>query len=334
MPTRRSSIRHRRDRPRRRDHDLRHRSAHHERRRPRRDRRTDPRPRGSRHGHCGRRRSTPRTASGDRVLVSCITSCGTCRYCREGHAGQCLGGGGWILGHRIDGTQAEFVRVPFADLSTYRHSRRCQRRSRADARRHPADRLRGRCAQRPGSARRRRRRRRRRPDRPRRDHGSPPLSARRRSIAIDLADSRLDAAKAVRRRRHRQQLARGSVRGRAVAHRRARRGRRHRSSRRTGHLRTDHVADPPRRTRRQHRRAWPPGDPAPRGPVDPQRDDHDRPGRRLLDPDPAAPDRQRPTRRRTLGDPPLRVGRDRATPTTVFGDAADTGALKVVLTAT
>ena len=60
-----------------------------------------------------------RVRVGDRVLVSCITSCGTCRYCREGHAGQCLGGGGWILGNTIDGTQAERVRVPFADLSTY-----------------------------------------------------------------------------------------------------------------------------------------------------------------------------------------------------------------------
>src|SRR5258708_4250207 len=57
--------------------------------------------------------------AGERLLVSCITSCGTCRFCREGHAGQCLGGGGWILGHKIDGTQAEYVRVPFADLSTY-----------------------------------------------------------------------------------------------------------------------------------------------------------------------------------------------------------------------
>ena len=56
---------------------------------------------------------------GDRVLVSCITACGACRYCREGRYGQCLGGGGWILGHLIDGTQAEFVRVPFADTSTY-----------------------------------------------------------------------------------------------------------------------------------------------------------------------------------------------------------------------
>lgn len=57
--------------------------------------------------------------AGDRVLVSCITACGSCRYCREGHYGQCLGGGGWILGHKIDGTQAEYVRVPFADTSTY-----------------------------------------------------------------------------------------------------------------------------------------------------------------------------------------------------------------------
>jgi alcohol dehydrogenase len=56
---------------------------------------------------------------GDRVLVSCISACGACRYCREGRYGQCLGGGGWILGHNIDGTQAELVRVPFADTSTY-----------------------------------------------------------------------------------------------------------------------------------------------------------------------------------------------------------------------
>lgn len=56
---------------------------------------------------------------GDRVLVSCITSCGACRFCREGRYGQCLGGGGWILGHKINGTQAELVRVPFADTSTH-----------------------------------------------------------------------------------------------------------------------------------------------------------------------------------------------------------------------
>jgi alcohol dehydrogenase len=57
--------------------------------------------------------------AGDRVLVSCVTACSACRFCREGRYGQCLGGGGWILGYLIDGTQAEFVRVPFADTSTY-----------------------------------------------------------------------------------------------------------------------------------------------------------------------------------------------------------------------
>ncbi|AZS84079.1 zinc-dependent alcohol dehydrogenase family protein [Streptomyces griseoviridis] len=56
---------------------------------------------------------------GDRVLVSCITACGRCRFCREAVYGQCRGGGGWILGHLIDGTQAEYVRVPHADLSVY-----------------------------------------------------------------------------------------------------------------------------------------------------------------------------------------------------------------------
>jgi alcohol dehydrogenase len=59
-------------------------------------------------------------AVGDRVLISCITSCGSCRYCREGSYGQCLGGGGWILGHLIDGTQADYVRIPFADNSTHK----------------------------------------------------------------------------------------------------------------------------------------------------------------------------------------------------------------------
>ncbi|MEU8712467.1 zinc-dependent alcohol dehydrogenase family protein [Streptomyces sp. NPDC048663] len=56
---------------------------------------------------------------GDRVLVSCISSCGRCSSCREGMYGQCRGGGGWILGHLVDGTQAEYVRVPFADLSVH-----------------------------------------------------------------------------------------------------------------------------------------------------------------------------------------------------------------------
>jgi alcohol dehydrogenase len=57
---------------------------------------------------------------GDRVLASCISACGTCRFCRGGSYGQCQGGGGWILGHLIDGVQAQYARIPFADLSTYR----------------------------------------------------------------------------------------------------------------------------------------------------------------------------------------------------------------------
>ncbi|MFJ7333188.1 zinc-dependent alcohol dehydrogenase family protein [Streptomyces sp. NPDC101110] len=56
---------------------------------------------------------------GDRVLASCITACGRCRFCRDGSYGQCRGDGGWILGHLIDGTQAEYVRVPHADLSVH-----------------------------------------------------------------------------------------------------------------------------------------------------------------------------------------------------------------------
>jgi alcohol dehydrogenase len=58
-------------------------------------------------------------AVGDRVLASCISACGICRFCREGSYGQCRGGGGWILGHLVDGVQAEYARIPFADLSTY-----------------------------------------------------------------------------------------------------------------------------------------------------------------------------------------------------------------------
>ena len=59
-------------------------------------------------------------APGDRVLVSCITSCGRCRFCKEARYGLCIGGGGWIFGHLIDGLQAELARVPFADTSVHK----------------------------------------------------------------------------------------------------------------------------------------------------------------------------------------------------------------------
>jgi alcohol dehydrogenase len=56
---------------------------------------------------------------GDRVLISCISACGKCVYCRKLMYSHCTTGG-WILGNRIDGTQAEFVRIPHADTSLYR----------------------------------------------------------------------------------------------------------------------------------------------------------------------------------------------------------------------
>ncbi len=62
---------------------------------------------------------------GDRVLLSCISACGACSYCHQGLYAHCLAdegasGIGWIFGHLIDGTQAELVRVPFADNSVYK----------------------------------------------------------------------------------------------------------------------------------------------------------------------------------------------------------------------
>jgi alcohol dehydrogenase len=59
-----------------------------------------------------------RVHKGDRVLISCITSCGTCPFCKKGMYSHCADGG-WILGHLVDGTQAEYVRVPHADTSLY-----------------------------------------------------------------------------------------------------------------------------------------------------------------------------------------------------------------------
>jgi len=55
---------------------------------------------------------------GDNVLISCISACGTCEYCRRGMTSHCTTGG-WILGNTIDGTQAEYVRIPNADSSLH-----------------------------------------------------------------------------------------------------------------------------------------------------------------------------------------------------------------------
>ncbi len=56
--------------------------------------------------------------SGDRVLISCVTSCGKCEFCRRGMYSHC-DKGGWVLGNTIDGTHAEYVRIPQADTSLY-----------------------------------------------------------------------------------------------------------------------------------------------------------------------------------------------------------------------
>jgi alcohol dehydrogenase len=56
---------------------------------------------------------------GDHVLISCISSCGRCANCKKGMYSHYENGGGWILGVKIDGTQAEYVRIPFADNSLY-----------------------------------------------------------------------------------------------------------------------------------------------------------------------------------------------------------------------
>ncbi len=64
-------------------------------------------------------------AVGDRVVISCISACGRCDFCKQGVYSHCLGeegasGIGWIFGHLIDGTQAEYVRVPYAETSVYK----------------------------------------------------------------------------------------------------------------------------------------------------------------------------------------------------------------------
>ncbi len=64
-------------------------------------------------------------AVGDKVIISCVKSCGHCMFCKQGIFAHCLGdegavGIGWVFGHLIDGTQAEYVRVPYAETSVYK----------------------------------------------------------------------------------------------------------------------------------------------------------------------------------------------------------------------
>ena len=75
-----------------------------------------PRRRRDRRG--GRSRAWRTSARATRSSISCITSCGKCDFCRKGMYSHCRNGG-WILGNTIDGTQAEYVRIPFAETSLY-----------------------------------------------------------------------------------------------------------------------------------------------------------------------------------------------------------------------
>ncbi len=100
-------------------------------------------------------------AVGDKVILSCVSSCGRCSNCRQGLFSHCLdpegiAGIGWIFGYMIDGTQAEFVRVPFAENSVYKIPAADRRRGHLPVG-HPADRLRNWRAVRRRAARRRRR---------------------------------------------------------------------------------------------------------------------------------------------------------------------------------
>ena len=69
--------------------------------------------------------SVTQLAVGDNVIISCIKSCGHCSFCQQGIFAHCLGdegasGIGWVFGHLIDGTQAEYVRVPYAETSVHK----------------------------------------------------------------------------------------------------------------------------------------------------------------------------------------------------------------------
>jgi alcohol dehydrogenase len=76
-------------------------------------------PRARRRGHYRRGgKGCRKFHKGDKVLISLITSCGRCSFCKKGMYSHCLNGG-WLLGNKIDGTQAEYVRIPLADTGLY-----------------------------------------------------------------------------------------------------------------------------------------------------------------------------------------------------------------------
>ena len=249
-----------------------------------------------------------RLSPGDRVLVSCISACGTCQYCREGRYGQCLDGGGWVLGHRIDGTQAEYVRVPYADTSTYRIPDGVSDEAMlmlADIlpTGYEVGVLAG--GVRPGDV--------------VAVVGAGPVglsaiaSARLFSpshiVAVDLSDARLEAARhfgadvTINDAREDPMAVIKELTGRLGADVAIE------AVGTAGHLRDGRAAGPAGRPDREHRRARQRGRAAPGRAVGQGHHDHHRAGGRLVHPDPDAAGRLRPARRRPVRHPPLRPGR-------------------------
>ncbi|GGX38923.1 hypothetical protein GCM10010353_62970 [Streptomyces chryseus] len=225
---------------------------------------------------------------GDRVLVSCISACGRCRFCRENRYGQCRGGGGWVLGHLIDGTQAEFVRVPFADLSVHPLPSTVDSDDALlladifptayevgvlNGRVSPGDTVVVVGAGPIGLA----------------TVAAAQLYTPGKIIAVDLAESRLAVARAVGADATVSAAKRTGSAGRGPDRRSGRRCRR-RSGRGTRDLRDVHPHGAPRRLRRERRRPWQASLPAPGRPVDQGPHDHHGTGRHQLDPAAAAHD--------------------------------------------
>ena len=244
---------------------------------------------------------------GDHVPVSCITSCGRCRFCKEGRYGQCTGGGGWIFGHLINGLQAEYARIPFADNSLYQVSSG------------PTDEqvlflsdilpTSFEVGVQNGGV---------RPGDTVAIVGAGPIGLAAvmtaklytpaQIIVIDLDDGRL-ARRGVRRRRNDQQRPRGCGQASPRADGWSRRRRRDRGGRDPDDVRARSGADPTRRSARQRRGTRQARNPAPGEALDQGRHDHHGPGGHADHPAAALPDRRRQARPHRAGDPSILDGR-------------------------
>ena len=248
-------------------------------------------------------------APGDRVLVSCITSCGRCRFCKEARYGLCTGGGGWIFGHLIDGLQAELARVPFADTSVHKIPEGLTDEEvifLADIlpTSYEVGVLAGRVE--PGDT--------------VAIVGAGPIGLAAvmtaklftpgRIVVLDIADARLEKARAfgadvtINNGASRPGRSGHGADGRA----RCRRG--DRGSRRPGDVRALRRAHPARRPGRERRRPRPRCNTSPRAALDPGRHNHDRAGGHVHDTEADEADRRGTARSDAVRDPSLRARRD------------------------